>query len=145
MKLCAGSDVKLHMVLAAALAALLEKYTPNQHNDIIIGTPIYRQERQGEYTNTVLPLRLRVNTGASFKELILHTRQTMMEAVENQSYPIEVLVDELGMEPGTTDFPLFDTALLLENIQDKKDMRHIPVNFLFTFSRRGEIIAVSVE
>ena len=145
VRLCTGSDVKLHMVLAAAVAALLEKYTPNHHSDIIIGTPIYKQEKEGEYINTVLPLRLQVNGGDSFKELILRTRQTIVEAVENQSYPIEVLVDELGLEFTTADFPLFDAALVLENIQDKTDIQHIPVTLLFVFNRKGETIDLFVD
>ncbi|NIM13670.1 MAG: AMP-binding protein [Candidatus Aminicenantes bacterium] len=145
MKLSTASDVKLHIVLAAALTALLEKYTPNNQSDIIIGTPIYKQEKEGEYINTVLPLRNLITVGMSFKELLLQTRQTIVEAVENQSYPIEILVKELDMEYTPTDFPLFDVAFLLENIQDKKDIWHIPVSLLFSFNRNAQAIAASVD
>jgi amino acid adenylation domain-containing protein len=144
LKLCKGSDMKLHIVLTAALAALLEKYTPNNHNDIIIGSPIFKQEKEGEYINTVLPLRLQVNTGNSFKDFILQTRRTIVEAVEHQSYPIEVLADELELEFTARHFSLFDTALVLRNIQDEKDIRHIPVNLLFSFNREGETIDCTV-
>jgi amino acid adenylation domain-containing protein len=147
MKLSTGSDVKLHLILTAALMALLEKYTPNNRPDIIIGTPIYHQQKQGEYINTVLPLRGRAAPGMSFKDLLLHTRTTMVEASKHQGYPIEVLVQELGMDPYAIDFPLFGVGLLLDNIQDKKDIGHLSINLLFccTHDPDRELIEVTIE
>jgi amino acid adenylation domain-containing protein len=145
LKLSTGSDVKLHIILVAALTALLEKYTPNSHSDIIVGTPIHKQRKQGEFINTVLPLRNPVKTGMSFKELLLQARQTMIEASKNQGYPIEVLLDELDMDPYAAHFPLFDVVLLLENIQEQKDIRHINVNVVFTFSRTAESIHATID
>jgi hypothetical protein len=145
VKLSTGADVKLHIILAAALTALLEKYTPNNHSDIIIGSPIYKQRKEGEYINTVLPLRTPVKPDMTFKELLLRTRETVVEASKNQSYPLEVLLNELDMSPYAADFPLFDVGILLENIQDKKDIYHIPVNLLFSFSRRETTESITVQ
>jgi len=145
LKLSTGSDVKLHIILVAALTALMEKYTPNNHNDIIVGTSIHKQQKQGEFINTVLPLRNPIKTDMSFKELLLQARQTMIEASKNQSYPIEVLLDELDMDPYAAHFPLFDVVLLLENIQEQKDIRHINVNVVFTFSRTTESIHAKID
>jgi fengycin family lipopeptide synthetase E len=76
------SDLRLHMILAAGVAALLCKYTGN--DDIIVGTPIYKQEVEGEFTNTLLPLRYSLTPDMTFKELLLQVRQIIREAVENQ-------------------------------------------------------------
>jgi hypothetical protein len=46
MKVSKTSDYTLHMVLTAGLTALLGKYTT--HNDIIVGMPIYNQDKEGE-------------------------------------------------------------------------------------------------
>ena len=86
MKLSKGSDVKLHMVLAAGLAALLHKYTGS--GDVIFGTPIYKQEVEIEFLNTILVLRNRVEENTTFKELLLQVRQTLSEAAEHQNYPL---------------------------------------------------------
>ena len=119
MQLSKGSDVKLHMILTAGLAVLLKKYTGDP--DVIIAAPIYKQDVDIEFINTVLVLRNRVEEGTTFKELLLQVRKTMMEAVENQNYPVEILVEQLGMsyKPGGDDCPLFDVVILHENIHDR--------------------------
>ncbi|MDT2241848.1 hypothetical protein P7H22_18045 [Paenibacillus larvae] len=52
-----------------------------------MGSPIYRQEGiDGEFINTMLPLRTPVVAGMSFKELLLQIRQTVADAVEHQNF-----------------------------------------------------------
>ena len=72
-------------------------------------------------------------------------RQTISEAVEHQNYPIEALLYQLGMEASEKDFPLFDVALVLENVQDKKYINHIPLNMIFSFNKTGNSIKGEVE
>ncbi len=133
IKLSSGSDRRLHMILTAALVILLEKYTGDR--DIIVGTSVEKQEFEGEFINTVLPLRSSINGGMTFKELLLQVRETLIEAADNQNYPIESLLHDLGFDPRQHPFPLFDTAVLLENIQDKKYLEPVPVNMFFLFLR----------
>ena len=52
MKLCKGSDYTLNAILVTGLMVLLHKYTGNK--DIILGAPIYKQENEGPFINTVL-------------------------------------------------------------------------------------------
>jgi amino acid adenylation domain-containing protein len=140
MKLSSGSDARLHMILAAGLAVLLHKYTDS--NDIILGTPIYKQAEGSEFINTVLVLRNPLEKEKTFKELLLQVRQTVVEAVENQNYPIEILVERLNLSMIPGQFPLFDIALLLENVQDRAYLRPVieNINMIFTFIRTGECI-----
>jgi len=81
MEITSGLDHRVHMFLAAGLVILLGKYTGN--HDIIFGTPIYKQEIEGEFINTVLTLRNKLENNMSFREVLLQVRQTLMEAVEN--------------------------------------------------------------
>jgi amino acid adenylation domain-containing protein len=127
------SDSRLLMILAAGLAALIEKYTGN--SDIIVGTPIYKQPVEGKFLNTILALRNRVNGNMSFKELLYQVKQTIDQAVENQNYPLKSLLYELNLPYSEEDFPLFDIAVMVENIQDRKYIQHIRTNMLFSFSR----------
>jgi len=94
--LCGDSDYTLHVYLAAGIILLLNKYTC--HQDIIIGTPIYKQDIEGKFINTVLPLRSRIHDRMNFKQLILQLSETVVEAVEHQSYPLELICSQLKIK-----------------------------------------------
>jgi non-ribosomal peptide synthetase component F/acyl carrier protein len=127
------SDYTIHVILTAGLNILLSKYTGSK--DIIVGTPIYKQDVKTEFINTVLALRNQLEEDTTFKELLLQVRQTIIEAAENQNYPIEILLEQLGIPVSGNEFPLFDTALLFENIHDKTYIDHIRPNMIFSFHR----------
>ena len=143
MNLSCGNDRTLHVILTAGLVVMLKKYTCIQ--DIILGTPIYKQDIEGVFTNTVLILRNRVNVTMTFKELLLLVRDTMIEAVENQSYPIEILLEQLNIHYSEKEFPLFDVAILLRNIHDKSYLNHIKINMTFSFLRTGDCLDCECE
>jgi amino acid adenylation domain-containing protein len=145
MQLRNGSDHRLHMILTAAVAVLLQKYTG--HSDIVVGAPVLRQENDLKFINTVLPLRNRYRDAMTFKELLLQVRQTVSEATEHQNYPIEVLLNQLNLSGTGNGFPLFDVAVLVDNIHDKGYIRHTTPAVIFSFLRVGDdgIIAGEVE
>ncbi|HLP58696.1 MAG TPA: amino acid adenylation domain-containing protein, partial [Candidatus Deferrimicrobium sp.] len=144
LKLSGGTDVKLHMILVTGLFILLHKYTNN--SDIMIGSPILKQENESEFINTVLVFRNEIATRMSFKELLLEVRKTIIEAAENQNYPLEVLLEDINMPLQENEgFPLFDTVLLFENLHDKKYLQGINYNMMFSFSRTDEGIEGLVE
>jgi amino acid adenylation domain-containing protein len=145
VRLGTGKDHRVHMVLAAAVSLLLERYTGS--SDIILGIPIYKQEKQGRFINTAVALRqyLPREGDMTFKELLLQTRQTVMEAIEHQNYPLDILVYQLDLSAGGDEFPLFDVAVLLENIHDKKYIEHLNCSMVFSFSRSGETLEGSLE
>ncbi len=143
MELSNGSDARLHMILVAVITVLLSKYC--DHKDIIIGTSIDKLEHEGEFVNTVLALRNCITDGISFKELLLQVRTTINEAIENQNYPIESILNDLDMPLNDEDFPLFDVAVLLENIQDRKYLSQLKLNLIFSFLRSDEGLTGQVE
>jgi len=143
MKLSGGADVKLHMILVTGMFVLLHKYTGN--NDIMIGSPIFKQEIEGEFINIVLVFRNETAAYMSFKELLQEVRNTIIEADENQNYPLQVLPEELNMPVIGDEFPLFDTVLLLENLHNKNYLQGICYNMLFSFSRTVDHIEGVVE
>jgi len=145
MRLGNQSDPRLFMVLLAGLFVLLHKYTGN--DDVIVAAPIYRQEIDAHFINTVLPLRNRLFGGMTFKELLLAVRQTVMEADEHQNYPIDTLVYKLNLA-GAEDFSahtLFDVVLMLENIHKREYISHIQVGIMFVFRSTAEKIEGAVE
>jgi amino acid adenylation domain-containing protein len=143
LKLCNQSDRRLYMILISALFVLLDGYSGNR--DIIIGMPVEKQEIEGDFINTVLAVRNHWQENASFKELLLKTRKIILEAIENQNYPIEMLLYDLGIEPDEKEFPLFHIAALLENIHEKKFLTPFRLNMIFVFNRRADHIEGFVE
>ncbi|MGD2091035.1 MAG: amino acid adenylation domain-containing protein [Candidatus Aminicenantes bacterium] len=143
LKLSNKSDRRLYMILISGVFVLLNKYTGNRH--IIVGMPVEKQEIEGDFINTVLTVRTHWQENTSLKELLLKTRKIILEAMENQNYPVEMLLYDLGMEPDEKEFPLFDLAALLENIHEKKFLTPLGLNMIFVFNRRDERIAGSVE
>jgi tyrocidine synthetase-3 len=141
------SDSRLFMILAAGLVQLLRIFTGTE--DIIVGIPISKQAVEGELLNTMLPVRISFEADMTFRDLLMKVRQTMIEAGENQNYPLEMLPNELNMgdipDTGEGEFPLFDIILLLENIHDKSYIRRIRTNMVFSFVRAGREIKGVVE
>jgi amino acid adenylation domain-containing protein len=139
-----GADSRLHMILTAGLMTLLHKYTGDE--DLILCTPIDKQNFAGKFINTVLVLRTFVTSPMTFRQVLQQVRQTIIEANQHQNYPIEKIPYDLDIaEEENSDFPLADIAILLENIKDKEYIRHINVNLLFSFSRENENIAGILE
>ncbi|UCH92156.1 MAG: amino acid adenylation domain-containing protein [Candidatus Aminicenantes bacterium] len=143
MQLSKQLDYNLHMILIAGIVAILEKYTAS--NDIMIGAPIYKQKDEGRFINTFLVLRHQIEEARTFKELLLLVRKTLIEAVEHQNYPLETLLYKLNIEYIEGEFPLADIAVLLENIHDKKYIRDINLNMIFSFLRTGNSIEGKLE
>jgi non-ribosomal peptide synthetase component F len=143
IKLSNGFDYTLHMILVAAVNILIYKYSGIR--DIIIGSPIYKQEIKGTFINTLLALRNKIEINMTIKEFLLQVRETIVKATENQNYPIETLLYKLDIQSTEGDFPLFDIAVLLENIHNKEYFQNINLNVIFSFQRTGEYIEGNLE
>jgi amino acid adenylation domain-containing protein len=138
------SDVRIYIILLSVLAVLLNKYT--QEEDIILGAPIYKQEMDVQFINTVLPLRIDLSGGPTVKELLLRMGQVLMESTKNQNYPVETLLYQLNIPYSQDDdFPLFDIAVLLENIHQRNYLNHIRINMCFSFNRTDSAVTGNLE
>lgn len=142
-KISAGSEYKLYMLLYTGVVVLLSKYSGN--NDIIMGTPVQRQESNAKFINTKLAIRNLVDTDMSFREVLFEVRNDIIEATRYQNFPMQRILYNLNMISNNGDFPLFDTVVLLENIHDKNYINDILVNLIFSFLLSEEMISCDVE
>jgi len=138
-------DYTLYMILVSGLIVLLDKYTYGGNRDFIVGAPIYKQEVEGDFINTVLPLRNHLENRTTFKELLLQVKDTVLEANKYQNFPIQSILELLDMPLSGEEFPLFDIAILLENIHNREYLRDIPLNMIFTLQRTGTTLEGTVE
>ncbi|NDI35231.1 non-ribosomal peptide synthetase [Chengkuizengella sediminis] len=106
------ANTTVFTVLLAAYNVLLMKYTGQ--NDIVVGSPVAGrnhpdlQQMNGLFVNTVA-LRNLLDGKKTFLEFIQHVSERNLNAIENQDYPFEKLIDQLNIKRDTSRNPLFDT------------------------------------
>jgi amino acid adenylation domain-containing protein/non-ribosomal peptide synthase protein (TIGR01720 family) len=146
LKLSKASDLSIYIILLAGLKLLIHRYTYNE--DITVVSPLHRLKISGSTINSRLFIRDRVNDGMVFKELILNTRVSVLEAYDNQDYPFNRLMEYL--EPSNLpDRFISNIACSLSNIHAEKNIEElnndINISLSFSFLRdennfSGEIV-----
>ncbi|MBD3917805.1 amino acid adenylation domain-containing protein [Paenibacillus sp. PR3] len=112
------SGATMFMTLLTAFQALLHRYTGEE--DIWIGTPVggrphsQLHEMIGMFVNTVV-IRCMPHGSLTFRELLAHTREQSISALDNDRYPFERLVDKLSVRRDNSRNPLFDVMFIVQN------------------------------
>jgi tyrocidine synthetase-3 len=113
-----AQGASLYMVLLSLTYIWLSKLSSQE--DIVIGTPVAGRRHAelekiiGMFVNT-LPLRNHPSPDKPFKEFIQEVKKDTLEALENQEYPFEELVDMVTVNRDTGRNPLFDVMLVYQN------------------------------
>ncbi|WP_374004953.1 amino acid adenylation domain-containing protein [Bacillus velezensis] len=122
-KLAKENKCTLYMTLLGVYTVLLARLSGQE--DMIVGSPIAGRPHAdldavlGMFVNT-LTFRTRPDGSMTFKEYLKGIRQTALEAYEHQDYPLEELVDKLGVPRDMSRNPLFDTTFALQNMEQQK-------------------------
>jgi amino acid adenylation domain-containing protein len=112
------NDASLFMVSLALLNTLLYNHTKQE--DFLIGSPVAGREHPdlenqvGLYINTVL-LRNQVKPDQGFDKLLQRVKENSVKALTHQSYPFDLLVDELEFEQTRGRNLLFDVGFTYFN------------------------------
>jgi len=158
MELSKNNDLSLYILLLAAVKTVLYIYTGN--TDLTVISPIFQgretpgKEPTDEHNQATVDfnrhvfIRHQVIPRSTLKEMILAVRQTVLEAYENQDYPIDKLVEILGeTSPGSVNGVKSISTLLcsLENIHrtphdEKREYAHTDADLVFSFNRSGNHI-----
>ncbi|WP_339065083.1 non-ribosomal peptide synthase/polyketide synthase [Teredinibacter turnerae] len=118
--LCLASDSTLFMVLDAAFAVLLSRFS--RESDIVIGTPIANRSHSdiseliGFFVNTLV-LRHTIDLGQSFRDFLADVRTLALEAYEHQHVPFEMLVESLDVTRSSRHSPVFQIMFVLQNAE----------------------------
>ncbi|MBE6052210.1 MAG: polyketide synthase [Clostridium sp.] len=121
----------LFNVLLAAYYVLLMKYSKQE--DIIIGSPFSGRQNSeienlmGMFVNTIA-LRSCPNNSKKFNDFLEEVKTCTMEAIENQDYQFDMLVEELNLN--RQEGKLFDTFFALQNMKlDPIKINDVKVDF----------------
>ncbi|MEV4342295.1 amino acid adenylation domain-containing protein [Streptomyces sp. NPDC049590] len=113
------------MTMLAVFAALLHRWSGER--DMVIGTPVANRTRPelddliGFFANT-LAMRVTVEPGTSFRDLLAQVRETTVGALARQDLPFERLVEETQTERTLTHNPLFQVAFVMEDGRDAGEL-----------------------
>ncbi len=117
-RLAKDHDATLFMVLHAAFACLLHRYSGDA--DIVLGTPVANRELLelerlvGLFVNTLV-LRSDFSDNPSFIDLLEQSKSTLTGAYEHQDLPFDMLVNELQLERSQSFNPLFQIMLVFQS------------------------------
>jgi amino acid adenylation domain-containing protein/non-ribosomal peptide synthase protein (TIGR01720 family) len=122
----------LFVTLLAAWKLLLHKLS--QQEDIIVGVPFSgrkadNMDHVSMFVNT-LPLRSHINPELSFKKYLSELTRMILEAYDNQDYPLEELYDKLKLKRDTSRNAVFDVMFVLH---DKRRSLDVPGLTVKTF------------
>lgn len=137
---CKESDFLWYCFLLAGLNVCLYKYSG--HQDFLVGSP-----HQGEMSNTdsMLPIRSKIDPEMSFKEWVLQVKESMVTAYENQQFPLDMLVSELGIsEVGGTN-SLLDFVASMEGWHAPLLFKTNEQMIQVIFSRRGGKLGMKLQ
>ncbi|AYK08267.1 non-ribosomal peptide synthetase [Brevibacillus laterosporus] len=130
--LATSLDTTLYMLLLAIYNVFLSKWT-NQE-DIIVGSPIAGRPHadvepiMGMFVNT-LALRNYPEANKSFSQFVAEVKEHVLQAHEHQDYPLEELIEKLGIRRDLSRNPLFDTMFTLQNVDiDYNVMQDVQVS-----------------
>ncbi|MBH5143900.1 amino acid adenylation domain-containing protein, partial [Rhodococcus erythropolis] len=113
------NNSSLFMVVHATLAVVLSRLSGT--GDLAVGTPVAGRGSQvlddlvGMFVNTLV-LRSKVDSGATFAELLAEIRETDLGAFGHADVPFERLVEILNPARSQARSPLFQVMLAFQNI-----------------------------
>src|SRR5579883_897926 len=118
----------LFMLLATALAILLERYSGQE--DIAIGTPIAGrahvglEELFGLFLNTLV-IRADLSGDPTIQQLLRRVRAVALDAYAHQDLPFEKLVEELHPQRSLSHSPFFQVTLGLQHLPESQQIKHL--------------------
>lgn len=96
LKLCNGNELSVYIYIMTAFGALIGRYAGDPM--ICILSPRFR-EGTNNY-NATLPIVFAPGSGDSFKQQLIGMRETVVGVIRHQHYPIERVMQELGIDAG---------------------------------------------
>ena len=126
---CNGSDLRLQIVLLSATALWLSNYSGQEL--VRVGTTADRAEGDFE-TGNKIPLQLQLDYSASFRDLLNHTKNNLVEANFYQNFDFNKLEYRFS---GKEYNHLFDVGCILTNVQNMPSDELLP-SLLFEFDKK---------
>lgn len=122
---CRQQQGSLFMGLLGVWNVLCYKYTGQE--ETLVGVPIAGRNHKdlenqiGFYVNS-LTLRNKIDSQESFTTFFRKVKESTLAAYDHQIYPFDRLIDDLNIKRDTSRSPIFDSMLVLHNIEDNYEI-----------------------
>jgi amino acid adenylation domain-containing protein/thioester reductase-like protein len=119
VKFCKENDISLFMFLFSVWNIFLSKISGQ--DDIVVGTPSLGRHYpdldkiMGVFINT-LPIRSRPEPHLTYRKFLEDVKKKTLNALDNQDYPYDQLMDILPIKRDLSRNPLFDTLFVYQNV-----------------------------
>lgn len=120
-RFCTDQSITLYMFFLSGIYILLSKYS--QQKNILIGTPVEGRvhisldNMVGMFVN-ILVLRNKPDNNKTYLEFLLEVKNNFINALQNQEYPYDELIDKLHNKYGFNRNALFDVMFSVENSEE---------------------------
>ncbi|MGB5929308.1 MAG: amino acid adenylation domain-containing protein, partial [Cyclobacteriaceae bacterium] len=146
--LAEAQDCSMHALIFACYTLLLSKYSGQ--SDMITGLPVAGRNHpdilttHGMFVNN-LPVRTRPDASQPFTHYLQTVRTTLLQALENQDYPFNSLVQDVGGRSDASRNPLFDTMFVYQNMGMPASPENSPAVSAFYFDPGVSKFDLSME
>ncbi|TNE55275.1 MAG: amino acid adenylation domain-containing protein [Bacteroidetes bacterium] len=133
------------MFFLACFQLFLHKHSGSK--DICIGTPVAGrghaelQNVIGMFVNTLV-LRQKLDSNQTFSDFLKEVKESSLEALQNQDFPYEELLEEINVPRNTGRNPLFDVFFIYQNLEratsqsnGDQELHAEPINFETSVSK----------
>jgi amino acid adenylation domain-containing protein len=140
-RLTGDSPFLNYTAMLAALKICLHKYTGSAA--IVVGSPTRLKDETANQEPNALAIARNVDGRMTFRQFLVSVREALTEGYARQSYPFERVVKDLGLKKTFNRCPLFDVALVLENIHG--EMPDLPNDITMSFRMSPDGITGRVQ
>ncbi|MBN1050268.1 non-ribosomal peptide synthetase [Clostridium botulinum] len=141
--ICKDSTEKIFMFLYSAITVLIYKYTNNKY--VTIESPIFRQDKEKNVINKLIPFIQEVSEEFTFKELLLSSISNVEKSYNNGNYPFEKICDLVNEFLGEDQLPLSDISFVLDNLQNVSYVEESKDKIIFIFSLEDKCISLNIK
>lgn len=142
-KLSKGNDERLHVILTASVLLLLHHYTGD--NNSFVGIPIKKESLKNNIINTALPISVLYEKEISLRAYLSIVRNIIIEATNNQNYPIDLLSRQIGAYNSHNEPSLFDVVVMLNGLHNLESISDVNCSTFFCFKNEETNIGCDIR
>ncbi|QSP93688.1 amino acid adenylation domain-containing protein [Marinobacter salinisoli] len=122
--LAASNQTTLFMVIMSLYVLMLHRYS--RQNEIVINVPVYGRH-QDELKGVMGPMinvmvcRFRLSGVRSFSSLVRHVKETILEAMDHQFVPFDLLVRTVNPQRDPSRNPIAQTLFNYQDVRNRQD------------------------
>ncbi|MFA8435576.1 MAG: amino acid adenylation domain-containing protein [Marinifilaceae bacterium] len=143
VKVSKGNDFNIYVFFVTVLSVMIRKYS--EESEVILGTPILKQEQENELINKELIIRCEVEEHSSFKQILSQVKKLTLEATRHQNFPITAYYrKKYQISDNSSSFSLFDVAVLMESLHDISYLQLNHAKIVFAIAKEEQNFKLKV-